>query len=213
MEILYWVLLIIGGFLLGGVMFCELIPKKFLHKDICEISVDNNPGAFNVFKHCGKEIGLPCLLLDILKGFIPVFIASLLMETNNIAFSFVMIAPALGHAIGLFNNFKGGKCIAVSFGVMAGALPVTWIAFAVLATLYILFSTLIKIKPNRVRSIVVYVLFGIITGVTCGVLKFSTVAIGCALISLIVIIKHLRVITEFETEKYSDYEEEKVIDV
>ena len=55
MEILYWFLLISGGFLLGSIMFCELIPKIVLKKDIYKISVDNNPGAFNAIKHC--EIG------------------------------------------------------------------------------------------------------------------------------------------------------------
>ena len=100
MEILYWILFIFGGFFLASIMFCELIPKIILHKSIYEISVDNNPGAFNAFKHCGLKVGIPCLLLDVMKGFIPVLLASLLMNANNIAFSFVLIAPVFGHAVG-----------------------------------------------------------------------------------------------------------------
>jgi len=116
MQYLYWMLLIVGGFLLGSIMFCEIVPKKVLHKSIYEISTDNNPGVFNVFKHCGNKVGILCLLLDVLKGFITVLVASLLMDTHNIAFSFVLFAPALGHAVGMFNHFHGGKCIAISFG-------------------------------------------------------------------------------------------------
>lgn len=189
MKILYWILLIAGGFLLGGVMFCELIPKKLLNKDICEISVDNNPGAFNVFKHCGKKIGIPCLLLDLFKGVIPVLLAALLLNANCIAFVFVTAAPVFGHAIGLFNRFRGGKCITTSFGVMLGLLPVTWIGIVTLAALYILFSTIIKIRNAGVRSIVVFVLFATIT---CTVLAFTEkpyAAASCGAVALFPILK------------------------
>ena len=191
MEILYWTLLIVGGFLLGSIMFCELIPKHVLHKDIYEISVDNNPGAFNVFKHCGKKVGIPCLLLDVLKGFIPVILASLLMNTDNIAFSFVMVAPALSHATGLFNRFHGGKCIATSFGIMFGLIPVTWIGIAALAALYILFSTAIKIKNAAVRSVVVYAIFAAVTCTTLAIFGITYAAVGCGLVALLPIVKFL----------------------
>lgn len=191
MEILYWLLLILGGFLLGSIMFCEWIPKIVLHKDICEISVDNNPGAFNVFKHCGKKIGCICLLLDELKGFVPVLLASLLMNADCIAFSFVLVAPALGHAVGLFNRFRGGKCIAVSFGIAFGLIPVTWIAIVALAALYILFSTVIKIRNAGKRSVVVYALFAVITCTALCVLAKPYVAAGCVLLALLPIVKFL----------------------
>ena len=153
MQFFYWLLLIVGGFLLGSIMFCELIPKKVLNKDVCKISVDNNPGAFNVFKHCGKKIGILCLLLDVSKGFVPVFIASIFFDTDNVAFTLVMVAPPLGHAIGLFNRCCGGKCIATAFGVMLGIIPVTCIGICGLAALFILFSTVIKIKNTAKRSV------------------------------------------------------------
>lgn len=173
-------------------MFCKIIPKLFLHKDICEISDDHNPGAFNVFKHCGKGVGIICLLLDVLKGFVPVFLAGMLMETSGALFTLVMIMPVLGHAVGLFNRFRGGKCIAVSFGVMFGILPVSWIGIVTLATLYILFSTAIKVKPNRLRSIIVFALFGTITSIVLCIIGLQSAAAGCGLIAVIVIVKHLK---------------------
>ncbi|MDE7181807.1 MAG: glycerol-3-phosphate acyltransferase [Clostridia bacterium] len=191
MTTFLWILFTVGGFLLGGIMFCEIIPKLVLHKDIYAISVDNNPGAFNVFKHCGKKVGIPCLLLDVLKGFIPVLLASLLMDANSIAFSFVMVAPALGHAIGLFNHFHGGKCIAVSFGIMFGLIPVTWIGIVALAALYILFSTAIKIKNSAKRSVVVYGLFMLITCTVLGVIGLTYAAIGCGLVAIMPIVRFL----------------------
>lgn len=191
MQYLYWMLLIVGGFLFGSIMFCEIIPKKVLHKDICEISVDNNPGAFNVFKHCGKKIGIPCLLLDVLKGIIPVLLASLLMDTHSIAFSFVLVAPALGHAVGLFNQFHGGKCIAVSFGIMLGLLPVTYKPLVTLIALYVLFSTVIKIKNAAIRSIIVYVVFAVVICTVLGMSGNIYAAVGCGLLALLPIVKFL----------------------
>lgn len=191
MEILYWCLLIIGGFLFGSIMFCEIIPKKLSQKDIYKISVDNNPGAFNTFKHCGIKIGIPCLVLDVLKGFIPVLIASLFMDANSIAFSFVMVVPVLGHAIGLFNRFHGGKGIATSFGVMLGLIPVTWVGIVVLAVLYIVFSTVIKINPASKRSVVVYALFAVICSVVTALQGLTFTAVGCALVSLVPIVRFL----------------------
>ncbi len=191
MEILYWNLFIAGGFLLGSIMFCEYIPKKILHKDIYKISVDNNPGAFNVFKHCGKRIGIPCLILDMLKGFLPVFLACYVMDTNSLAFSFVMAAPVLGHALGVFNHLHGGKCIATSFGVLLGLIPVTWLPVVTLAAFYILFSTLIKIKNASIRSVVVYALFIAVICTVLGIFRLPYAAIGCGFISLLPIVKFL----------------------
>lgn len=191
MEILYWTLLTVGGFLLGSVMFCQIIPKTLLHKDIYEISVDNNPGAFNVFKHCGKKIGITCLLLDVLKGFIPVLLASLFMNTDSMAFALVMVAPALGHAIGLFNRFHGGKCIATSFGIMFGLVSVTWIGIVTLAALYILFSTAIKIKNTGVRSVIVYAIFTVTVCTVSGALGMTSAAVGCGVVALLPIVKFL----------------------
>lgn len=174
-------------------MFCRIIPKLLLHKDICEISDDHNPGAFNVFKHCGKGVGIFCLLLDVLKGFIPILLASLFTDTACWAFAFVMAAPVLGHAVGMFNCFHGGKCISVSFGVMFGILAATWIGIVVLAALYILFSTVLKIKSNRIRSINVYAIFGVATSIIFSLIGLYAVAAGCGVISIIAIVKHLQI--------------------
>ena len=199
----YWILLIFGGFLLGSVMFCQIIPKVFLHKDIYEISEDHNSGTFNVYKYCGMKVAIPCLILDMLKGFVPVLIASLLMDTDNVAFSLVLVAPVLGHAVGLFNKFHGGKCVATSFGVTLGLIPVAWIAFAVQLTLFILLSTLIKVKPRNARCVAVYVLFAVIVCTTLGVLGQGYVALGCGLVALLPILKFAVLKRNFTAETSS----------
>ena len=71
-----WTLHIVAGYLLGSIMFCRWIPKLVLHKDVCALSDDHNPGAANVFQHCGVPAGLLCLFFDLSKGFLPVYLAA-----------------------------------------------------------------------------------------------------------------------------------------
>ena len=45
------------GFMLGGLMFSQWLPKLLTGTDIRALSGDGNPGAFNVFRHCGAALG------------------------------------------------------------------------------------------------------------------------------------------------------------
>jgi glycerol-3-phosphate acyltransferase PlsY len=63
------------GYLSGSVLYSYLIPKYFCHVDVRTVNEDQNPGAFNAFSVAGPRIGLLCVLCDIGKGFLPVFLA------------------------------------------------------------------------------------------------------------------------------------------
>ncbi len=153
---LIWLALILGGFMLGSVMFSRILPRLIKGKeDVTKLSDDGNPGAANVFSTCGIVLGMLCLLLDMGKGFAPVLLAQHLVDIHSMRFSAVLIAPVLGHALAPLNHFRGGKCIATAFGVTLALLPTTCIVL-VLAGLYIAFSTVLKISPNRIRSIVTF---------------------------------------------------------
>lgn len=187
---LLWTALIAGGYLCGGILFSFHIPKWLCGINICQISDDHNPGATNVFLHAGKKIGMLCLFCDLLKGFLPVYLAVKTVDTESLLFSLVMAAPVLGHATAPFYKQSGGKCISTSFGILTALFPVTWIML-ILAGFYILFSTLIKIRPHRVRSIVTYSFFAL-TAVILTLLQHRyAIGLGCVLISGIAIVKHV----------------------
>lgn len=201
MNIFLWCLLTIGGFLLGSVYFSRIIVKAVSGRDLYEISDDGNPGTVNAFKACGAGWGMLCLFLDVLKGFLPVLLAAQLLDPRSWAMIFVTAAPVLGHAVGIFNGFRGGKCIAVSFGVLAGLLPVSYSLF-LLAVPYILFSTLIKINPNGLRSIVVYAVFALSSVILAAVQRQPYIALSCMIIAFIVIIKHgMKLKSEMKKER------------
>ena len=149
-----------AGYLSGSILYSYLIPRWFCHLDITKLSDDGNPGAANAVKCAGWRVGLVCVVLDILKGFFPVFIAMHHLDFTSWWFTPVISAPVFGHAFSPFWKGKGGKAIAVSFGVLLGLLPWYHVVFA-LATLYIFLSIGVVINPHRLRSIATYTLFAI----------------------------------------------------
>ena len=187
-----YLICIAAGFLMGSIMFSQILPEKLMGTDIQQISDDHNPGATNVFVNCGATMGMICLSLDIMKGFLPVFLAFKFISSDNLWFSLVMAAPVLGHAMGMFRNFHGGKCIATAFGVMLGIFPVQRIGLLLLAVLYIFFSTVVKIHPNRIRSIVVFSLFGLSSALLLSYMGDYGIGLGCVLVALIAIVKHTK---------------------
>lgn len=193
------------GFLSGSVMYSQLLPKIFLHRDIMQESEDGNPGAHNVFQLCGIGMGLACVTLDILKGYLPLLLASRLTDTSRLLFALVMASPAAGHALGLFNHFKGGKCIAVIFGCLFALFP-PHVSFLVLAVLYILSSTLLRIPSHRRRSITVFVLFAVIAGFLEFHSGHYSIMFGDFAMSAIAIYRHLRIP---ETEEDKQLEESR----
>ncbi len=184
-----WIAEIAGGLALGSVLFCRLVPRAVRGVDVCALSDDGNPGAANVFTHCGWKLGMVCLLLDMAKGFAPVFFALHFSDAASPLFAAVILAPVAGHAFSPMNRFRGGKCIATTFGVLIALLwitPTGWI----LAALYILFSTVLKIRPNRRRSVVAFALFAVSAGtieLLCG--RWS-IAAGDVLMSAVAVLKH-----------------------
>ena len=176
------------GFLSGSIFYCRLLPMLLMHRDVCALSPDKNPGAANVFVHCGVPMGLLCLTLDMAKGALPVVLALRVIDPARLAFAAVMAAPVLGHALGVLNGGHGGKCIAVIFGVLIALLGITPLGF-VLAGIYILLAGILRVRPNGKCSVLTFSLFalcalgmGIVSGqyaVTLGAMAISAVSIVC----------------------------------
>ncbi len=181
------------GFLSGSIPFCYLLPKLLCKKDICKLSDDHNPGAANVFIHCGIPLGMLCLLLDMGKGLLPVYFASHLLDPTVLWFVPVILAPVWGHALGIFLHGHGGKCIATSFGVLIALAPISPIGLLSLAGLYIFFSTVWRIHPNSRRSRIVFSLFGVLSTVLLLRQQMFTLAIGCFGIAVTGVLRHKKV--------------------
>lgn len=115
---LLWSLL---GFGLGSLPFSVLIGSLILGKDIRRYG-DGNPGGTNVARAGGKLWGGVAVLLDALKGAVPVALALWWMKIDGIALLPVALAPVLGHAFSPWLGFQGGKAVATTFGIWTGLL-------------------------------------------------------------------------------------------
>ena len=109
------------------------------------------------------------------------------LDTRRWMFAFVLCAPVAGHAFPLFYPKRGGKAIAVSFGVLLGLLP-RYRPVLLLIFFYLLFSFLIVVKPHLYRSILTFTLFSL-----TGLFYFhdAVISMGTFFISCVVIIRHL----------------------
>lgn len=177
------------GYLFGSLLFAERVGKLITGKSIVALSDDKNPGTYNAFKYGGFACGCLTLAGDLLKGFLPVYLYSHLISETGIGLSLVMASPIFGHMFPIFHKFKGGKGIAVSFGVLLGLLP-QWRPLAVLAVLYVFFSCGLKIKSHTDRTIVTYLGFSMILLLITNEIDTSMM-IGGWLISGLVTFRHL----------------------
>ena len=171
------------GFLSGSVLYCRFVPLLLLKKDICALSPDKNPGAANVFVHCGVPMGLLCLVLDMAKGGVPVALALRTLDPARLGFAAVMTAPVLGHALGLLNGGHGGKCIAVIFGVLIALLGITPLGF-VLAGIYIFLA-----GRCSIFTFSLFALCALGMGIFSG---RHAVTLGALILSAVSIVKHVK---------------------
>lgn len=194
-----FILFALLGFGLGGILFSYHLPKLFKGIDICEVSEDHNPGTYNAIHYAGVPVGILCLLCDLMKGFLPVFFAMRMLDYRMLPFALVLAAPVLGHACAPLYRKKGGKAVAVTFGALLGLLPESMAVF-LLAALYLFFSVAIVINPHEKRTVVVFFLFTALAAVGAAFTGRWSIALGCAAISCIVMLKNRAGIPEQKGE-------------
>ena len=171
--------LLIISYLIGSIPFALIIGKTFFDIDIRNHG-SGNIGTTNTFRILGKKAGIIVLILDFLKGMIPVYIAMLV--NTELPLILVGLCAALGHVYSIFLKFKGGKAVATGAGVILAVQP---LIFLVLLTAFLITLYIFK-----------YVSLGSIVGVTTlFILSLFTDDLTFKIVSLllliIIIYKHL----------------------
>ena len=111
------------SYIIGAVPFGKIIGRKIAGIDIT-LKGSGNIGATNVAREIGIKWGLLTLLLDLLKGFIPVFIAkNYISDVQGFFLVTTSLAVLLGHRFSPFLKFKGGKGVATAFGIFLALSP------------------------------------------------------------------------------------------
>lgn len=121
-----WIIIgILTSYLIGSIPTAYIFAKALKGVDIRKFG-SGNVGATNALRLLGKKAGIAVLFLDILKGFIAVVILSSILsfKVTNISNQMFLILLGIGSICGhnwtIFLNFKGGKGIATTFGVLIG---------------------------------------------------------------------------------------------
>ena len=123
MDILFQTLAILVSYLLGAIPFGLFFSKLFSDVDIRTVG-SGNIGATNVLRAAGKKAAILTLLMDTMKGLIPVLIVKFLFQDDAITV-LSGAAAILGHNFPVYLKFKGGKGVATSYGVVLAVAP--WI--------------------------------------------------------------------------------------
>ena len=139
MQNFYPILAAIAAYLVGSLAFAVIVSRAMGLADPRTFG-SKNPGATNVLRSGSKAAAIVTLLLDALKGLVPVLLVKAYgkpygMEEGTMAM--VGLAAFLGHLYPVFFKFEGGKGVATFIGVVFGihwmlgiATGLTWLIIA-----------------------------------------------------------------------------------
>jgi glycerol-3-phosphate acyltransferase PlsY len=130
---LEYILLLVTGYLLGSIHAGYLLPKWFYHIDIRQHGT-GKIGASNVMRVTSKWLAIPVTLCDVGKGALAVWLAQL-AGLGSAAQVTIGLAAIIGHNWPVFLNFKGGRGVFTSLGVITMISP--WLGLIMLVVPYL----------------------------------------------------------------------------
>ncbi|MGD9808335.1 MAG: glycerol-3-phosphate 1-O-acyltransferase PlsY [Deferribacterales bacterium] len=127
-------LIILICYLIGSLPTAYILVKKLKGVDIRTVG-SGNVGASNASRVLGKWGFITVLLIDALKGLIPVLVLKIMYGESDLVL-LGAISVVLGHTFTIFLGFKGGKGVATGLGVFIALAPIsTGIAAVVFAVM------------------------------------------------------------------------------
>ncbi len=147
------------GLIILGYLSGSLSPSVFLGRAIKGVDVrkvgSGNAGTTNAFRALGVKLGIAVLLLDLLKGAVPVVIARLVLHDEHaVVIVIVAFACIMGHNYSIFLRGKGGKGVATGAGAALALMP---IPMAIVVVVFVVLVFTVRIVS--VASIVATILY------------------------------------------------------
>ena len=128
---------LILAYLLGSIPTGLWIGQIFFKKNLREYG-SGNTGTTNTFRILGKTAGTVTFAIDFLKGTLATLLP-LLLHINGVSPMIFGLIAVLGHTFPIFAEFKGGKAVATSAGVVLGFSPLffSYLIIIFIVTLYL----------------------------------------------------------------------------
>jgi glycerol-3-phosphate acyltransferase PlsY len=125
-----FLLLCLAAYLVGSLSFAVIV-SRVMGLDDPRTYGSQNPGATNVLRSGNKKAAIATLLLDALKGYVPVVAVKLFGASygfDDQAVACVALAAFVGHVWPVFFGFKGGKGVATAAGILFAVEPLLGLA-------------------------------------------------------------------------------------
>lgn len=122
MEAFYPAMATVAAYLLGSLSFAVIVSRLMGLSDPRSYG-SKNPGATNVLRSGSKAAAIATLLLDAMKGFLPIVLVRTLGQPYGLedgTVGLVALAAFLGHLYPVFFRFEGGKGVATALGALFG---------------------------------------------------------------------------------------------
>lgn len=132
------------AYLIGSLPFGYWLVQLSSGEDIRRLG-SGNIGATNVYRVSGRKRGVMVLLLDMLKGFLAVWLAAVMTQGNPVALALSAIAVMVGHCYPVFLRFKGGKAVACFAGAFLYVTPLALAVIMVIFVIVVAFSKYISL--------------------------------------------------------------------
>ena len=185
---------VVLGYLLGSCPWGYWLVRLLKHEDIRRVG-SGNIGATNVWRTYGRMLGIPVVLLDTLKGFVPALVAMLFVSPHHLAGVIAGAAAMLGHWRPLFLRFaKGGKMVATCGGVFFGV--AIWVAVTAGLVWLIAFFAFRYASVASILAGIALPIAAIAYGYPMSVILFAAVAAGAILFLHRANLRRLRAGTE-----------------
>ena len=114
-------LLLVCAYLIGSFSFAIVLSRYYGNHDPRQQG-SGNPGATNMLRVAGKRLAILTLLGDLSKGLLPILIARALGFSEQQQ-AWVGLAAVIGHLYPIYFNFRGGKGVATTAGMLLGLYP------------------------------------------------------------------------------------------
>lgn len=113
---------LVFAYLMGSIPTAVLYGRLVHGVDIRKHG-SGNAGATNSLRVLGKKAGITVLIIDMLKGIIPILVCRYFFSDDPETLIIIGFASVIGHLLPVFAGFKGGKGVATSFGVILALYP------------------------------------------------------------------------------------------
>ena len=197
MDLLYSYTAFVVAYLIGSLSFAVIVSKLMGLNDPRSYG-SKNPGATNVLRSGNKKAAALTLLLDALKGYLPVLLAerfSFELGFEDTTIAFIGVAAFLGHLFPVFFRFQGGKGVATAAGIL--------LAFEPLVGLGVLLIWIVVAAALRYASLASVVAAVVAPFAMLMFFDRPIVALAVSVVSLLLVWRHWRNIAKLLTGKES----------